>query len=117
MTYLTACETDVAAAASYYGGGIAAAEGPGGAPSTVSRSEKIRGRIECYFGGQDALIPPDQVAAVEKALADSKIRSEVVVYPDADHGFHCDERASYHEASAAAAWQRTLALFREELGG
>ena len=28
MTYLTACETDVAAAASYYGGGIAAPQGP-----------------------------------------------------------------------------------------
>ena len=29
MTYLTACETDVAAAASFYGGGIAAPQGPG----------------------------------------------------------------------------------------
>ena len=30
LTYLTACETDVAAAASFYGGGIAAPQGPGG---------------------------------------------------------------------------------------
>ena len=38
MTYLTACETDVVAAASYYGGGIAAPQGPGGGASTLSRT-------------------------------------------------------------------------------
>ncbi|MCZ6465053.1 MAG: dienelactone hydrolase family protein, partial [Proteobacteria bacterium] len=41
MTYLTACETDVTAAASYYGGGIAAPQGPGGGASTLSRTPKL----------------------------------------------------------------------------
>lgn len=117
MTYLTACETDVAAAASYYGGGIAGPQGPGGAEPTVGRSGGIRGRVHCYFGGQDALIPPDQVDAIRQALAASGGRHEVVVYDAADHGFHCDQRATYHEQSAADAWTRTLELFREELGG
>lgn len=116
MTYLTACETDVAAAASYYGGGIAAPQGPGGAVSTVGRSGGIRGRVHCYFGGQDAMIPPDQVAAIRQALADSGGRHEVFVYDDADHGFHCDQRASYHAESAADAWSRTFELFRSTLG-
>ena len=115
MTYLTACTTDVDAAASYYGGGIAAPEGPGGAPSTVSRTPGIRGKIHCYFGGQDAMIPVDQVNAIEKALQDAGIDHEVVVYDGADHGFHCDQRATYHERSAADAWKRTLALFAEKL--
>ena len=117
MTYLTACETDVAAAASYYGGGIAAAEGPGGAASTVSRTGGIRGAIHCYFGGQDAMIPMDQVDAIRNALAEAGTRHEVHVYDAADHGFHCDQRASYHEASAKDAWSRTLALFDAELRG
>ncbi len=117
MTYLTACETDVAAAAAYYGGGIAAPEGPGGGASTVSRTSGIRGRIHCYFGGQDAMIPPDQVAAIRQALEQAGVAHEVVVYDDADHGFHCDQRDSYHAASAEDAWQKTLALFERELRG
>jgi carboxymethylenebutenolidase len=35
----------------------------------------------------------------------------VVRYPDAGHGFHCDQRESYHEPSARDAWSRTLDWF------
>jgi carboxymethylenebutenolidase len=117
MTYLTACTTDVKAAASYYGGGIAAPAGPGGAPSTVSRTPGIEARIHCYFGGRDAMIPQDQVAAIRKALADAGVRNEVIVYDAADHGFNCDQRATWHDASAKDAWAKTVALFDQELRG
>lgn len=115
MTYLTACETDIVAAASYYGGGIAAPQGPGGAPSTLSRTPKIRGRIQCYFGGKDAMIPLEQVDAIRDALAKAGTDHSVDVYPDADHGFNCDQRATYHAASAKDAWAKTLALFDRKL--
>ncbi len=117
MTYLVACETDIAAAAAYYGGGIAAPQGPGGAPSTLSRTAKIRGRIQCYFGAKDAMIALDQVDAVRSALTKAGVDHSVDVYPEADHGFHCDQRASYHAASAKDAWQKTLALFDQKLKG
>jgi carboxymethylenebutenolidase len=117
MTYLTACTTDVAAAASYYGGGIAAPKGPGGAVSTLSRTPGIAGRIHCYFGAKDAMIPLAQVDAIRKALADAKVRHEVVIYEKADHGFHCDQRATFQADAAKDAWARTLALFAEELRG
>ncbi len=115
MTYLTACETDIKAAAAYYGGGIAAPAGPGGGESTVSRSGKIQGNLICYFGGKDTMIPQDQVSAIRKALEQTGGSHEVVVYDDADHGFNCDQRESYHEASANDAWSRTLALFSKTL--
>ena len=115
MTYLTACETDIAAAASFYGGGIAAPKGPGGKDAPIARTPKLRGKLLCLFGGKDALIPASQVDAIRKALADARKRHEVVVYPDADHGFFCNERATYHAASAADAWQRVTRLFAEEL--
>jgi len=115
MTYLTACETDVKAAASYYGGGIAAPSGPGGGPSTLSRSDKIEGKLICYFGGKDAMIPQDQVSAVREALDKTGGGHEVIVYPDADHGFNCDLRESYNRASADDAWAKTLALFSQNL--
>jgi carboxymethylenebutenolidase len=115
MTYLTVCETDVKAAAAYYGGGIAAPAGPGGVESTVSRSSKIQGSLICYFGGKDAMIPQEQVSAIREALEQTGGSHEVVVYPDADHGFNCNQRESYHEASAIDAWSRTLALFSKTL--
>ncbi len=115
MTYLTACETDVAAAASFYGGGIAGPQGPGGKDSTVSRTGKIQGRILCLFGGQDSMIPGDQVEAVKSALEAAGAKHEVVVYEPADHGFFCDQRASFHQASADDAWSRVKALFSQEL--
>ena len=117
MTYLTAAETDVAAAASFYGGGIAAPQGPGGKPAPIHRTNQIRGRIVCLFGGKDAMIPASQVDAIRAALREHAVRHEVVVYPDADHGFFCDQRATYHAPSAKDAWERVKKLFAEELRG
>jgi carboxymethylenebutenolidase len=115
MTYLTACETDVEAAASFYGGGIAGPQGPGGAAPTVSRTPKLRGRMLALFGGRDALIPGAQVDQIRAALAARGGPHEVVVYPEADHGFFCDQRATYHAASAQDAWERVKRLFAEAL--
>jgi len=115
MTYLTACENDIAAAASFYGGGIAAPEGPGGAPSTISRTGKINCPILCLFGGLDAHIPVEHTSAVHTALKEHKRDGEVVIYDEADHGFFCDKRESFHADSAADAWTRTKNLFSENL--
>jgi carboxymethylenebutenolidase len=116
MTYLTACETDIKAAASFYGGGIAAPKGPGGEASTVSKTPGIKGKIVCFFGEQDGMIPQSQVEEIREALATAGTRHAVHVYSGADHGFNCDQRATYHEASAKDAWGKMLGLFREELG-
>jgi len=115
MTYLTAAETDVAAAASFYGGGIAAPQGPGGQPAPIHRTNKIRGKVLAVFGGKDAMIPASQVDAIRAALREHSVDGEVVVYDAADHGFFCDQRATYHEASAKDAWERVKKLFAAEL--
>ncbi|MDG2333004.1 MAG: dienelactone hydrolase family protein [Myxococcota bacterium] len=115
MAFLTACTSHVRATASYYGGGIAAPQGPGGSESTLGRTAGIGGRIHCYFGGQDSMIPADQVDAVRAALTEAKVDHEVQVYPEADHGFHCDQRGTFNSDAAADAWQRTIALFNQQL--
>ena len=61
------------------------------------------------------MIPEDQVSTVREALNKTGGEHEVVVYPDADHGFNCDQRPTFHEASAKDAWSRTLALFSKNL--
>ena len=40
---------------------------------------------------------------------------ELYLYPNADHGFNCTERASYHQHSAALAHGRTLTFLGERL--
>ncbi len=116
MTYLAACETDIKAAASFYGGGIAKPQGFGGAPSTIGRTSKISGKILCLFGEKDASIPLSEVEMIRTELQKHRIRHEVVVYPGADHGFFCDQRATYNKAAAEDAWARVKKLFAEELG-
>lgn len=115
MTYLTACETEVAAAAAFYGGGIAAPRGPGGKPSTLSRTPGIGGRLLALFGAEDSMIPPEQVEQVQNALREADVRHEVVVYDGAGHGFFCDQREAYHPEAAADAWERVKRLFAQEL--
>ncbi|MEE9606833.1 MAG: dienelactone hydrolase family protein [Myxococcota bacterium] len=115
MTYLTACETDVKAVASFYGGGIAAPQGPGGAPSTLGRTGKISAEVLCLFGEKDAFIPAEQVDAVRGALEKAKVGHDVVVYPGADHGFFCDQRDAFQREAADDAWRRVKELFARAL--
>ena len=115
MAYLTACETDVKAAAVFYGGGITAPQGPGGAPSTVGRTQKISGKVLGLFGGRDSFIPRQQVDVLAETLRQDGVRNDVVTYDDEDHGFFCDQRDTYHAAAAKDAWERVKRLFSEEL--
>ena len=66
--------------------------------------------ILCFFGGADDYIPPDEIAAVQ-AFHDG----QVVVYPQAGHGFMRDGSDSYDEAAATDAWRKLLAFFAEHL--
>jgi carboxymethylenebutenolidase len=90
----------------------------GGAPSAVQPvtaldlADKIRCPLLGLYGGQDPGIPIESVHQAEaKAKAAHKI-VEVVIYPDAPHGFHADYRPSYRQPDAENAWDRALAWFR-----
>jgi carboxymethylenebutenolidase len=63
-----------------------------------------------HFGETDPLIPPEHVALHREHLPQAHIE----VWP-AGHGFNCEQRADYHEPSAQAALQRTLAFFTRTL--
>lgn len=115
LTYLAACELPIAAAASYYGGGVAVGAPGNEAPPTIERTSKIKGRVACFFGANDPYITAEQAEAVRKALDDAGVRNEVVIYPGVGHGFNCDERGDYDKTAADDAWLRTTSMFREEL--
>ena len=115
LTYLAACELPIAAAASFYGGGIAVGSPGNEPPHTIERTSKIRGRVICFFGEKDGYIPPEQAERIRKELERHEIRHEVIDYPGGGHGFFCDERPDYSEPAASDAWRRVQELFRNEL--
>jgi len=48
---------------------------------------------------------------MRNAIANAGGPSEIVVYPDAPHGFHADYRPSYRERDAQDGWRRLLDWF------
>jgi carboxymethylenebutenolidase len=61
------------------------------------------------FGDVDPFTPPEDIEALRAAWRDRR-DCEIVVYPDAEHGFvHVPERPGHRSDDAADAWRRTLA--------
>ena len=81
-------------------------------PKTVTDlADQLKAPLLGLYGGQDTGIPVDAVKAAEaKAKAAGKT-VEIVVYPDAPHGFHADYRPSYRKDAADDGWKRMLAWF------
>jgi carboxymethylenebutenolidase len=100
LAYLAAAELPVACAVAYYGGGI-----------VNELDKKPRRPILFHFGAHDKHIPLSDVEKIKAAHPEGIYH----VYPDADHGFNCDQRASYHAESAALARQRTLEFFAQHV--
>ncbi|GAC1317578.1 MAG: dienelactone hydrolase family protein [Acidimicrobiales bacterium] len=108
-------ERAVGAGVTFYGGGVT--QGRFGFPSLVDLAPQLRAPWLGLFGDQDQGIPVADVEALRAAAATSGQPTEVVRYPEAGHGFHCDRRDSYHAPSAVDAWTRTLNWFAEHLLG
>jgi carboxymethylenebutenolidase len=64
------------------------------------------------YGGQDQGIPLDTVEKMRDALKKAGNPSEIIVYPDAPHGFFADIRPSYRKEAAEDGWKRLLAWFK-----
>ena len=81
-------------------------------PATATdNADQIKCPLLGLYGGQDASISADSVKAAEtKAKAAGKT-VDIVIYPDAPHGFHADYRPSYRPADAADGWKRAQAWF------
>ncbi len=109
VTLIADAERDLGAAVTFYGGGVK--EGRFGFPPLVEEAPHLRAPWLGLFGDLDKGIPVEQVEELRTAAASSGQPTEIVRYPEADHGFHCDQRESYHAASATDAWRRTLEWF------
>lgn len=115
VAFLTAVRnSDVFATAPYYGGGMTRAGGGGGKAPTDDAAN-LKGPVLAFFGGKDAFIPAAEVDKFRAALSAAGKQAEVVVYPDADHGFMCDDRPSYHPQHAKESFPKTVEFFKRNL--
>lgn len=65
------------------------------------------------YGGKDQGIPLDSLDKLRAALKPGKSKSEIIVYPNAQHGFNADYRPSYGKADAEEAWGKMLSWFKK----
>ncbi len=101
ITFLAATQlTGIKAGVAYYGGMIA-----------KNADQKAKVPLMMHFGEKDAGIPLTDIETIRA----KQPQAEIFVYDGAQHGFHCDERASYDKKSADLAWPRTLEFFAKHL--
>jgi carboxymethylenebutenolidase len=79
----------------------------------VDVAADLKAPVLGLYGGKDQGIPLDTVETMRTALQKAKVPAEIVVYPNAQHGFHADYRPSYGEADAKDGWAKLLAWFKE----
>jgi carboxymethylenebutenolidase len=65
------------------------------------------------YGGKDMGIPVAQIEQMRAALKGAGKPSEIVIYPDAGHGFNADYRPSYNPQAAKDGWKRMQAWFKD----
>ncbi|WP_283180546.1 MULTISPECIES: dienelactone hydrolase family protein [unclassified Pseudomonas] len=105
LSYHTAANGLVDVAIAYYGGGI---------QNQLDRADEIEVPLLMHFGEQDSHIPLEAVEKIAERF-DTNDNVEIVVYPEAEHGFNCSHRDSYNQRAAVEAHGNTLIFLGMEL--
>ena len=106
LVFALAATGAIDAGVAYYGAGTAA---------LLNLAPRVKNPLQFHFGGLDHSIPHIEVEQIRDAFA-RRDDVEIFVYDDADHGFNCDQRGSYHKPSAELARSRALEFFRDTIG-
>lgn len=117
VAWIAACNCPGLTASSlYYGGQIAGGERNERSPvEPVTQGNNIKIPMQCVWGGQDHAVPQEALDKIEGTLKANSVDYEWHLYEDAGHAFFCDDRPSYHEASAKDVWPKTLAFLGKHL--
>jgi carboxymethylenebutenolidase len=94
---------DLGAAVPFYGSQPSAAD-----------TAKIKAPLMIHYAALDDRINAGW-PAYEAALKANKVKYEMYMYPNTNHGFHNDTTPRYDEAAAKLAWQRTVDFFNKNL--
>ncbi|HEY9624276.1 MAG TPA: dienelactone hydrolase family protein [Crinalium sp.] len=108
LTFLTACKlsAEIAAAAAFYGMVL---------DEWIEAVKNITVPIYLFFGGADPFIGRDRIQQVESRFKELGKEYRLKLYPDANHGFFCNERSSYNQAAAEDSWHELMRFFQTHL--
>jgi carboxymethylenebutenolidase len=79
----------------------------------VDVAANLKAPVLGLYGAKDRGIPLDTVEKMREAIKAANGKSEIIVYPEADHGFNADYRPMYNKAAAEDAWRRMLEWFKK----
>lgn len=79
----------------------------------VTIAQDLKAPVLGLYAGKDQGIPLQTVEQMRTALKSAKVPAEIVVYPQAQHGFHADYRPSYKEEDAKDGWAKLQAWFKK----
>lgn len=80
--------------------------------AVIDIADQIKCPLLGLYGGKDPSNAVEDVRAAEAKAKAAHKTVEIVIYPDAPHGFHADYRPSYRQADAEDGWKRAVAWFR-----
>jgi carboxymethylenebutenolidase len=117
LAFLAACrKPELKACVSFYGGGIATRSRFQGLTAIpLEEANSIATPMFLAYGGQDQSIPAEDIQATKDRLEKLGKNAEFQIYPDAGHGFLCDERESYNDEAAKDGWERTITFLNEHM--
>lgn len=112
----SAYNPNVKAGAAWYGRLVATPSAPKNPlqptmPVDVAANLKVP--VLGLYGGKDQGIPLDTIEQMRAELAKGKSGSEIIVYPEADHGFHADYRPGFNKTASEDAWKKLNAWFKK----
>ncbi len=112
----SAHNSQVDAGAAWYGQLVRRADTPTNPlqptfPIDIAKTLKVP--VIGFYGGLDTGIPQDTVQRMKDELKKGKSRSEINVYPNAEHGFHADYRKSYNKEASDDAWKKLQDWFKK----
>lgn len=117
LAFLTAAAhaARINAAACMYGGGIAPEADRLGRTPLLDRIDEISGALYLGYGAEDGSIAPAEHGRIAAALSTALRRYTLDVFPEAGHGFMCEDRESYAPAATDKAWHTLENFFATAL--
>ena len=79
----------------------------------IDVATSLKAPVLGLYGAQDQGIPVETVEQMQHALQAANSKSEIVLYPNAPHGFHADYRPSYRKEPAEDGWRRMTEWFEK----
>ncbi len=92
------------------------------APVVPAKKGAVTAKLLVQTGDADEMVPPAQVEAFKKEMADAGADVKVIVYPGAKHGFTNPDagkagmpQLAYDASADAKSWAEMIAFFKQNL--